>query len=187
MGVADLQLQLSSHFPIPTWPAHTTVPVSDHTRVTPLLSTLTKTHIQGFHKYTKQCFQSQFLQSYLFSKMFPGTPVSLLFPRLLWLTASSFPPIRDGFKVPFKPNPLYVFSATLAKYTDEVFYQRSQWSHSNPKTSSPCHNDWFERLNKQTLLSSGQFQKFKMCLEGMAHTLNSCMCCVRHDSHTQSL
>lgn len=103
-----------------------------------------------------------------------------------WQLAAS-PLIRDGFKVPFKPNPLYVFSATLAKYTDEVFYQRSQWSHSNPKTSSPCHNDWFERLNTQTLLSSGQFQKFKMCLEGMAHTLNSCMCCVRHDSHTQSL
>lgn len=42
------------------------------------------------------------------------------------------------------------------------FLQASQWSHSKRKTPSPCHNDWFARLNEQTLLSSGQFQKFKM-------------------------
>lgn len=141
MGVADLQLQLSSHFPIPTWPAHTTVPVSDHTRVTPLLSTLTKTHIQGFHKYTNSVFRANFYRVTYLVRCSPVPQFHFYFPDCFdWQLAAS-PLIRDGFKVPFKPNPLYIFSATLAKYTDEVFYQRSQWSHSNPKTSSPCHND----------------------------------------------
>lgn len=153
-GCRRPDVQLSSHFPIPTWPASTLLfqwqwPCPGHT----IFKHTHKTN-------TNRVFRANFYRT-LSSKRFTPSPLPLpsfhfYFPNVL---TDSFPSAR-GLKHHSSPAHNVFSSAALAKYMSEVFYQTSQWPHSKRKTMCPSHNEWFERLNKQSLLTSGQFQKF---------------------------
>lgn len=177
-GCRRPDVQLSSHFPIPLWPASTLLfqwqwPCPGHTIFKHTHKTNTQT---GFS-------ESIFTEHYLVSGSRPAPCPCPVFTFISHVLTDSFPSAQ-GLKHHSSPAHNVFSSAALAKYMSEVFYQTSQWPHSKRKTMSPSHNEWFERLNKQSLLTSGQFQKFKTCFEGMTH-INSCIV-ISHRSRIRS-